>query len=129
MDDPGDQPEANSGDTLIDEGGAASKPSNSSGKRVMSIEKGGRGWYFPEMYGPDLSIELYPGEHEFWETLRTKSINQIFGDESDPDDIRPSEESGTDESGTDKEEVEAGDLEKASGASWGFFSKLGRKSD
>ena len=50
----------------------------------MDIE--GRGWHFPDMEGPDLSKELFPGEHALWGSLKTTTINEIFGDYADPDD-------------------------------------------
>ena len=47
--------------------------------------QGGRGWYFPEMEGPDLSDELVPGERAFWDALDTKTIDQIYEEVLGPD--------------------------------------------
>lgn len=59
----------------------------------------GHGWYFPELEGPDLSVELYPGEHKFWDSLPHTSINEIFGDYRDPDDVEGESNPGEEPSG------------------------------
>lgn len=71
-------PSARGQGVALDEGDYADEQQNDPKAPMAERMVGGRGWYFPEVEGPDLSEELFAGEHEALEALDTQSVEEIF---------------------------------------------------
>ena len=49
--------------------------------KSIQREQLGSYWYFPDLPGPDLNVEVVPGQHKACQLLGSFSIAEIFSDD------------------------------------------------